>query len=430
MDRWIVGDFCTGRLITEVVNAAPGSSWEASLTGGRAELELVPSARLHRVIGELLRAKLGYRYYVAAINERDMVEFAGPVVSCRLDSDSWVFQAVSAWDYLDRRSVVSDQHWTWWAGDNPPIYRWSGTWRQIIAGIWGMVFNRGYLGVQEANWRAAKELQQVWRDFFGYERRSAGRQRWGDPPIIPVGAQSEGGGSHEWSCELLDLDTVGEVLRAINARESGVEIQLQPAWLGDFPQGVMCWQVTTGTDSAPHVIPSGQPWPLDVGAPASRARISEWRADGEKSLTSARVLAGRSGGEGKPFIGWSNRTQEAVPLEDELPEMDVTDTSHTSIVWMSTASGRASSMVLDGVQPTVSCEVEIQAGGALDPDLIRVGDLASLYGGENHAFLPAGVQRMRVLRKTHTGGATRLSLVGLRFPDLQRYKTRWGNQGD
>lgn len=432
-DRWIIGDFTTGRLVTEITAPGPASSWEASLTGGRAELELIPSARLHKTVGELLRDKLGYRYYIAAINEQNIIEFAGPVTSCQLDARSWRFSAASAWDYLDRRSVVSSDYWFQWQGDNPPVFRWAGTWRQIIAGIWGTVFNRGYYGEQADKWVASTELQAAWRSFFGSDRNArTDKQQWADPPIIPVGNQVEGGGRHEWSCELLDLDTVAEVLLAINRRESGVEIQLIPAWLGDFPGGAICWQVTTGTDPSPHVIPSADPWPFDVGAQASRVQVSEWRADGEKILTSARVLAGRSGADSKaqPFIGWSNRTQQQVPLENDLPEMDTTDTQHTSIALMGTANDRAKAMVFDGVEPATSCEAIVQPGGALDPDLIRVGDLASLYGGPKHAFLPDGVQRMRVLRKSRQGEATRMSLVGLRYPDLQRYKARWGNQGD
>lgn len=435
-DRWIVGDFTTGRLVTEVVSPGPGSSWETSLTDGRGELELIPSSRLHRIIGELLRAKLGYRYYIAAINDANIIEFAGPVTSCQLDSDSWRFSAVSAWEYLDKRTVVDRNTWASWQGDTPPIFRWSGTWRQIIAGLWNTVLNFGYSGKTRQAWLESVELQRAWRDFFGVDRKTDGIQELGDPPIIPVGDQSEGGGRHEWSVELLDMDTLGEVLQQINRRESGVEIQLQPAWLGDSPNGAICWQVVTGTDPSPHVIPSSTPWPFDVGARASRLQVSEWRANGEKILTTARVLAGRTGMEQniQPFIGFFNNGQHQVPTPDGFrdgsPEINAADTQHTSITRMATAEDRAKAMWLDGMQPATSCEVTVQPGGVLNPDPIRVGDLASLYGGVSHAFLPDEVQRMRVLRKSRQGEETRMSLVGLRYPDLQRYKARWGNQGD
>lgn len=434
-DRWIIGDFTTGRLVTEITSPGPASSWEASLTGGRAELELIPSARLHKTVGELLRDKLGYRYYIAAINEQNIIEFAGPVTSCQLDARSWRFSAASAWDYLDRRTVVGRGTWASWQGDNPPVFHWTGTWRQIIAGLWDTVLNFGYGGKTKQDWEASTELRQAWKNFFGVERNADGPQGGYDPPIIPVGSQTEGGGRHEWSVELLDMDTVGEVLDQINRRESGVEIQLQPVWLGEFPSGCICWQVVTGTDPNPHVIPSVDPWPFDVGAQASRVQVSEWRADGERILTIARVLAGRSGMDSKiqPFIGFCNGPG-GVKLEGDtrahIPEINAADTQHTSITKMATAEDRARSMWLDGAKPATSCEVTVQPGGAPDPDLIRVGDLASLYGGPGHAFLPDGVQRMRVLRKSRQGQATKMSLVGLRAPDLARYATHWGNQGD
>lgn len=436
-DRWIVGDFTTGRLVTEITSPGPGSSWEASLTGGGAELELIPSARLHKTVGELLRDKLGYRYYIAAINEQNMIEFAGPVTGCQLDSGSWRFSASSAWEYLDRRTLIPDgaPGSNWFDIPAPVVQTFRGTWRQIIAAIWNLELNRGYIGKPADEWRASTELRVAWKDFFGSEREVAkGGQYWADPPIIPVGSQTEGGGTHEWSIDCYDLDTIGEVLDQINRRESGVEIQLQPVWLGEFPNGVICWQVVTGIDTSPHVIPSVDPWPLDVGAQASRVQVLEWRADGEKILTTARVLAGRSAAsaDAKPFIGWANQRElgNGEIIGPEYPEMDVADTQHTSITRLATANDRARAMCMDGTAPATSCEVTVQPGGALNPDLIRVGDLASLYGSPKHAFLPDGVQRMRVLRKSRRGQATKMSLVGLRAPDLARYATRWGNQGE
>lgn len=432
-DRWIIGDFVTGRLMTEITSPGPKSSWEVGLTSARGELELIPTVRLHRVVGEMLRDKLGYRYYIAAVNERNIIEYAGPVTDCTLAPDSWLFSAGSAWDYLERRTVVNRDTWFSWQGNNPPVFHWTGTWRQIIAGLWDSVFNFGYGGWVKDQWLESVEQQAAWQAFFGSARRVDGPQGRGDPPIIPVGSQTEGGGRHEWSCDLLDMDSTAEVLKAINGRESGVEIQIIPRWHGEFPSGVMIWEITTGIDPAPLVIPTSiAPWPLDVAAQASRAVVGEWRMDATQAVTIARVLGGRSGGDGVPFIGFANTAPgyqgKATALEGS-PEINAADTSHTSIVKMATANDRARAMFLDGAIPASSCEVTIQPGGALNPDLIRPGDMVSLYGGENHAFMPPGVQKMRVLRKARVDdGAARFGLVGLRFPDLERYGHMWAQQ--
>lgn len=432
VDRWIVGDFTTGRLVAEVRDPISGSTWSTTLDGGSGTLVLNPAVRTHRLIGEMLRDQMGFRYYIAAFNDHDVVEYAGPVTRCTLDGTRWRFDAGTAWDYLDRRAIVSRDHWlTWRTPDDadPPLYQWHGTWRQIIAGIWQMVFNRGYLPWVRQDWLDQVELGEEWRRFFATSRRVEGEQTWLDPPIWPVGDQLEGKTTdHQWSVEMIDLETVAETLQEISRRESGVEVQIVPRWVGTFPDGNMLWQVVTGTDTVPHVSPTWAPWPLDMTAERSTRWVTEARIEGSTILTSARVLAGRGSEGGTPMVGWANNAN--VPggqtLSSKWPEIDVTNTRHTSVHLLETANDIASSLVLDGAKPSLSCTVAIQDGGLPDPNLVRVGDMATVHAGWRHAFLPDGSHRMRIVSKTrNAAGTTNLGLVGLRYDDIARYRSRW-----
>lgn len=429
MDRWIIGDFTTGRLVAEIQNPGPQSNWHSDITGGDARLELIPSERTHRAIGEQIRDHLGYSYYAAAINDVGLIEYAGPIIKAAFTADSWQFDCDTAWDYLARRAVVAEQHWVHYQtppDQDPPLYTWSGTWREIIAGIWLLCFNRGYRFDARPKWEEQAEAKAAWRDFFRQDRQADGQQSWLDPPIIPTGDKNAGGGGHNFSVEMIDLDTVAEVLHKISSDETGVEIMIRPTWVGQYPEGAMLWRLTTGTDAQPLVVPSGRAWPLDMSAPNPTRHLREIRLDGEQILTSARVLGGRTGGDGTPFVGWANNLTIGHTLDATVPELDVTSTRHTPSGTMPEASNIALGMAIDGARPGMVCTVTVAAGGMPDADRIEVGDFATLYGGDDHPQLPPGEHRMRVTAKSRSAdGSTSFTLERLRWTDVSKYSTLW-----
>nr|DAF00006.1 MAG TPA: ReqiPepy6 protein [Caudoviricetes sp.] len=352
---WIWGDFLTGRRLGEIANPGGGSSWTEELHASSATLVLDPAERVHRLIGDQIRRRPGYRHYLGILDDDGRAQVAVSGLSMEASPGEWRIQGSGFEAYASVRQLMDE------TDTNNPVGRtheWVGTWRQIVGRALTLVSSTP----------------------------------WGMPPVSVTVGELAGGGSHTITVEVQDLRTLGDLLNDINRRADGVECRFQAWWEGGWPDGHMRWELGVGQQDRP-LIAGPERIVFDTSAPAPAFTVNRSRIVGDLA-TNSWVSGGRTDGQ-MIIRSWANRD---LVWQQGYPQIDITDLSSNSADRVE-LDGRAHQMARNAKAVTIEVGLTVHMEAPQNPMYFHAGDWAELRADTEHDMLPAGRHATRIMRR-------------------------------
>lgn len=207
---------------------------------------------------------------------------------------------------------------------------------------------------------------------------------------LPMVYEADRTGTNERNILGADLKIGGSFLTDLTNVENGPDIRFDGRWNAKR-DGVEIL-MRTGTAAEPRLFQSGPPHRWDFSVKDSTIRNLEIEIDGQSMADVVYTTGGRT--DDKVIM---DRQYNANFRKQGYPRMDLVDTSHSSVVRLSTLAGHGRENIRQSSLPRNFISFEVRADAVPLAGEYQVGDYCELII-DGDPYLPKGTYRRRIVQ--------------------------------